>query len=60
MDRQNIKLEPSWLDVLRGEFDQPYMVKLKQFLVDQKSAGKTIYPMGTHWFSAFNRLSFSF
>lgn len=58
MDRQNIKLEPSWLDVLRGEFDQPYMVKLKQFLVDQKSAGKTIYPMGTHWFSAFNSTPF--
>ena len=58
MDRQNIKLEPSWLDVLGGEFDQPYMVKLKQFLVDQKSAGKTIYPTGSHWFSAFNSTPF--
>lgn len=58
MDKQKVKLESSWMEVLGAEFDQPYMVKLKQFLVAQKSAGKTIYPAGSNWFSAFNSTPF--
>ena len=58
MDKKNVKLEPSWLKVLGEEFDQPYMVKLKEFLVAQKSAGKIIYPAGSNWFSAFNSTPF--
>jgi len=58
MDKKNVKLDPSWLKVLGEEFDQPYMVKLKEFLVAQKSAGKIIYPAGSNWFSAFNRTPF--
>lgn len=58
MDKQNVKLEPTWLEVLGEEFDQPYMTQLKEFLVSQKSAGKTIYPAGYNWFSAFNSTPF--
>ena len=58
MDKQNVKLEPTWLEVLGEEFDQPYMAQLKEFLVSQKSAGKTIYPAGSNWFSAFNSTPF--
>lgn len=58
MDKQNVKLEPTWLEVLGKEFDQPYMAQLKEFLVSQKSAGKTIYPAGSNWFSAFNSTPF--
>jgi len=58
MDKKNVKLDPSWLKVLGEEFDQPYMVKLKEFLVAQKSAGKIIYPAGSNWFSAFNSTPF--
>lgn len=58
MDKQNVKLEPTWLEVLGEEFDQPYMTQLKEFLVSQKSAGKTIYPTGSNWFSAFNSTPF--
>lgn len=54
----NIKLEPSWFNVLGDEFDQPYMQKLRQFLVDEKSQGKIIYPAGKNWFSAFNNTPF--
>ena len=58
MDKKNVKLDPSWLKVLGEEFDQPYMVKLKEFLVAQKSSGKIIYPAGSNWFSAFNSTPF--
>ncbi len=58
MYKQNVKLEPTWLKVLGAEFDQPYMVQLKEFLVGEKSAGKVIYPAGSNWFSAFNSTPF--
>lgn len=58
MNNNNIKLHPSWLDVLQDEFDKPYMVNLKQFLTAQKAAGKTVYPAGANWFSAFNHTPF--
>jgi uracil-DNA glycosylase len=40
------------------EFDQPYMDKLKQFLAEEKSKGKVIYPAGSNWFAAFNDTPF--
>lgn len=49
-----ITLEPGWLAELRDEFDQPYMLSLRQFLVAEKAAGKTIYPPGSQYFAALN------
>ena len=52
------KLEKSWLDQLSPEFDAPYMRELKQFLLREKAAGKTIYPAGSNIFAALNRTPF--
>ena len=49
-----IGLEGRWWDILKGEFDQAYMKELKNFLVSELSAGKTIYPHGKEIFQAFN------
>lgn len=57
-DQNTGKLEPSWLNVLGGEFDQPYMQQLREFLVQQKGAGRVIYPPSSQWFSAFNSTPF--
>lgn len=52
--RKPIDLHPSWLAHLAPEFDLPYMQQLKQFLLQQKQAGKVIYPESKHIFNAFN------
>jgi uracil-DNA glycosylase len=53
-----INLSPSWLRYLAPEFEQPYMRELKQFLLEEKSAGKVIYPKGSDMFNAFNSTAF--
>ena len=53
-----IDLEPSWLKVLHEEFDKDYMIKLKQFLKQEKDAGYKIYPKGTDIFNAFKKTPF--
>ncbi|MEG3149512.1 uracil-DNA glycosylase [Sphingomonas sp. ZT3P38] len=50
----DVKLHPSWLEPLRAEFDSPYMVALKAYLVAEKAAGKRIFPKGTEWFRALD------
>ena len=49
-----IKLHPSWLERLRGEFGESYMAELKRFLVAEKQAGKRIFPKGSDWFRALD------
>jgi uracil-DNA glycosylase len=53
-----VRLEPGWLAQLQGEFEQPYMKSLKQFLRDEKRAGKVIYPAGDQYFNAFAHAPF--
>lgn len=48
------KLHPSWLEPLRGEFADPYMLALRQFLVAEKAADKRIFPPGADWFRALD------
>ncbi len=55
----NIKLEPEWLELLKAEFDEPYMKQLRAFLTSEKAAGKVIYPPGALWFNALNHTPFS-
>lgn len=40
------------------EFSKPYFQQLKQFLLEEKKAGYTIYPPGNLIFHAFNRTPF--
>ncbi|TDF81727.1 uracil-DNA glycosylase [Pseudomonas sp. H9] len=53
-DDDRIKLEPSWKEALRAEFDQPYMQQLREFLRQEYAAGKEIYPPGPLIFNALN------
>jgi uracil-DNA glycosylase len=48
-----VQLEPSWKARLLPEFAKPYMQKLRQFLQQEKQAGKTIFPKGKDIFNAF-------
>ena len=49
-----IKLDESWLSPLQSEFDAPYMLALRSFLMAERNAGKTIYPKGSEWFAALD------
>ncbi len=55
----NIKLDPEWLQLLKAEFDEPYMKQLRAFLASEKAAGKVMYPPGALWFNALNHTPFS-
>lgn len=54
MPNQIIKLNSSWLIHLQDEFKKPYFLALKHFLLEEKNAGKTIYPPGNQIFAALN------
>ncbi|WP_345951437.1 uracil-DNA glycosylase [Mucilaginibacter sp. PAMB04274] len=54
-----IELEPSWLKVLHNEFEKDYMIKLKEFLKQEKDAGHKVYPKGSDIFNAFNHTPFN-
>ena len=49
-----VKLHQSWLTPLQPEFDAPYMVELRAFLLAEREAGKQIYPKGNEWFAALD------
>ena len=51
---KKISIEPSWLKHLRNEFEDEYMVKLSEFLREQKRSGKIIFPPGNQIFAAFD------
>ena len=53
-DQGKIKLHPSWLEALRGEFDEPYMADLKRFLAVERERGKKIFPRAREWFRALD------
>ena len=54
----NVKIHESWKAVLADEFEQPYFQGIKQFLVNEKQAGKVIYPPGNLIFNAFDTTPF--
>ena len=53
-----LRLETTWKQHLADEFAKPYMRNLKAFLVQEISAGKTIYPLGSQYFHALERTPF--
>lgn len=53
-----VQLEASWLRRLQSEFDQEYMKDLKRFLLEEKQAGKTVYPPGDKMFNALDSTTF--
>lgn len=58
MDVNSVKLESGWKKVLADEFEQPYMAKLKEFIVTRYRAGATIYPKADRYFEALNLTPF--
>lgn len=50
----DVKLHPDWLARIGGEFEQPYMAALRQFLTDERAKGKRIYPRPRDWFAALD------
>jgi uracil-DNA glycosylase len=53
-----IKIESSWKSVLEKEFEQPYFIKMVDFLRSEKAANKIIYPPGSEIFNAYNTTPF--
>lgn len=49
-----IGLDAAWLAYLQPEFEAPYMASLRQFLLQRKRQGATIYPAGHEYFNALN------
>jgi uracil-DNA glycosylase len=49
-----IRLHPDWLAALAEQFASPQMASLRNFLVAEKAAGKTIFPKGSQWFAALD------
>jgi len=58
MEKIEPKIEESWKEVLSEEFNQPYFLTLKEFLITERTQN-TIYPPGNLIFNAFNKTPFS-
>jgi uracil-DNA glycosylase len=52
------RLEPEWLAILKPEFEKPYFVSLKEFLLEEKKSQR-IFPPGNRIFAAFDHTPFS-
>jgi len=49
-----VRIEQSWKEALRDEFEKPYFSELVSFLHQEKAAGKVIFPPGNRIFRAFD------
>ncbi len=56
---ENIKIEPSWKEVLKDEFLSPYFIEIKQHYLAAKAQGAILYPPAKLLFNAFNLTPFS-
>jgi len=57
-DGDRIQLESSWKALLAREFEQDYMLALREFLLSEKQQGKLIFPSGKDIFNALNSTPF--
>ena len=54
MSGRVVQLAEDWKQALGEEFEQPYMQQLRAFLLEEKAAGKAIFPPGPLIFNALN------
>jgi uracil-DNA glycosylase len=54
----NVQIEAGWKQALSDAFAEPYFAAIKAFLLQEKHAGKAIYPPGPLIFNAFNQTPF--
>src|SRR3990167_10300159 len=52
------QMEVSWRELLKEEFEKPYMKELEKFLADEFDRGVEIYPPFENIFEAFRHSSF--
>ena len=57
MTVMTVKIDPSWHEVLRPQFEAPYFAELKNFLVAERQQ-YTCYPKGGDIFAAFDHTPF--
>lgn len=57
-EAREIHLEASWKARLLSEFEQAYMLNLRQFLLGRKRSGAIIYPPGDRIFAAMDSTPF--
>src|SRR5260221_8138114 len=50
-----VKIEASWKEVLKSEFNKPYFQQIVLHLKTEKTQGKMIYPPGSLMFNAFDK-----
>lgn len=58
MSAVNPQIDESWKKVLADQFNAPYFLHLKEFLLEEKKNGHTVYPPGNLIFNAFNHTPF--
>ena len=51
---KDLQLEKVWKNHLRTEFEEPYMKKLRKFLVSEIKKGNRIFPKASEYFHALN------
>lgn len=54
----DVKIEASWKEVLKQEFNKPYFLQVAAHLKTEKASGVTVYPPGSLIFNAFNTTPF--
>lgn len=54
----DVKINDSWKQVLKEEFEKPYFDQIVNFLKTERAAGKTTFPSGPNIFNAFNKTPF--
>lgn len=54
----DVRIEASWKEVLKQEFNKPYFLQVAAHLKTEKASGATIYPPGPLIFNAFNTTPF--
>jgi uracil-DNA glycosylase len=54
-----IKMEESWKEQLKEEFEKPYFLQLVDHLKAEKALNRQIYPAGNNIFKAFEKTPFS-
>lgn len=53
-----VKIEPSWKNILNNEFKLPYFQNIALHIKTEKQQGKIIYPPGSQIFNAFDTTPF--
>ncbi|SHL18032.1 Uracil-DNA glycosylase [Chitinophaga jiangningensis] len=54
----DVKIESTWKEVLKDEFQKSYFEQIVMFLKHEKALGKTIFPKGEDIFNAFDKTPF--